>query len=204
MALLAITLYPLVTTSSLPNKKNETMPGGSTMSNDAFNSASDSQYDIEDSTSATPRGKNRFLALIVAIVLIAGGGYYYVSHHSGSDTKKLQGKVALSEKELRDLVVAKKLTVYWAGPLAGAKYGITVTGTGLAYIRYLPGGVGINDTKTAFRAVGTYTQKNAFAVNQTTGQQTGNALLETGHIARGDGLHGIGKAADRQILRDPR
>jgi hypothetical protein len=144
------------------------------MSNDAFNSATDSQYDIEDSTSPAPRGKGKFLAILIAIVIIAGGGYYFISNHSGSDTTKLQGKVALSEQELRDIVVAKKLTVYWAGPLAGAKYGLTVTGTGLAYIRYLPDGVGINDTKTLFRAVGTYVQKNAFAVNQNAGTQTGN------------------------------
>ncbi|MEI9907759.1 MAG: hypothetical protein WDO06_07585 [Actinomycetota bacterium] len=146
------------------------------MSNDAFTTADDSQYDIDDSSSSQSGGKKRgrLVAIVVALAVIIGGGYYVVSNNSGSDTKKLQGKVALSEQELRDIVVGKKLTVYWAGPLAGAKYGLTVTGTGLAYIRYLPGGVGINDTKTLFRAVGTYVQKNAFAVNQNAGAQTGN------------------------------
>ena len=44
---------------------------------------------------------------------------------------------------------------------------------------------------------------SAFAKILGAGQQTGNALFETGHIARGDGLHRIGEAADRQILRNP-
>ena len=146
------------------------------MSNDGFSQTSASSFDADDSDMLEPTGKRspRLIALILAVIVLVGGGYLLISNSSSSDSAKVQGKVALSAQELRDVVVAKKLTVYWAGPQDGAKYALTSTGAGIAYVRYLPGGVGLNDTKTAFRAIGTYTQKNAFGVNQATGQQTGN------------------------------
>ena len=146
------------------------------MSNDGFSQDNSSNFDVEDSDILEPRGKRspRLVALVLAIVVLLGGGFLLVSNSKSADDEKVQGKVALSAQELRDVVIAKKLTVFWAGPQSGAKYALTSTGTGVAYVRYLPGGVGINDTKTAFRAVGTYTQKNAFNVSKATGQQTGN------------------------------
>lgn len=114
--------------------------------------------------------------IILPILLILGvGGYFLVSQANKSrDLSQIQGKVALSQSELRDLVVSKKLTVYWAGPMAGAKYTLTANTPGAAYVKYLPGGVGLNDTKTLFRVVGTYTQKNAFAVAQASRAVPGN------------------------------
>lgn len=149
------------------------------MSNDGFSPATPadaSTFDADDSDFLEPSGKRspRLIAVFLAIAVLLGGGYFLFSNSSPNDDAKIQGKVALSAGELRDVVLARKLTVYWAGPQEGAKYALTSTGAGIAYVRYLPGGVGINDTKTAFRAVGTYTQKNAFAVNQATGAQEGN------------------------------
>jgi hypothetical protein len=110
---------------------------------------------------------------VIAILLV--GGFFFIKHQrSGNDLAKIQGKVALSASELRDVVLAKKLTVYWAGPQEGAKYTLIATTPGVAFVRYLPGGVGLNDTKTLFRAIGTYAQKNAFAVSTAGASATGN------------------------------
>lgn len=146
------------------------------MSNDGFSQTSTSPFDADDSEILEPGRKRspRLVALILAVIVLVGGGYFLITNSNSSDDTKTQGKVALSAQELRDIVIAKKLTVYWAGPQEGAQYALTSTGTGIAYVRYLPSGVGLNDTKTAVRAIGTYTQKDAFAVNQATGQQTGN------------------------------
>lgn len=125
----------------------------------------------------TKRGKStmRFMVGLV-IVALGVGAYFLLSRSTNSgDLAKIQGKVALSEQELKDVVAAKKLTVYWAGPQAGDKYTLIATTPGIALVRYLPGGVGVNDTTTLFRAIGTYTQKNAFSVSQTAGQAPGNA-----------------------------
>lgn len=125
-----------------------------------------------------PRKKkrsSRVLQVLILVIILALGGFFIVQHQrSGSDAAKIQGKVALSASELRDVVVAKKIVAYWAGPLDGAKYTLIATTPGVAFVRYLPGGVGLNDTKTLFRAIGTYTQKNAFAVSTAGAAANGN------------------------------
>ncbi|MDP1719442.1 MAG: hypothetical protein Q8L08_00340 [Candidatus Nanopelagicaceae bacterium] len=125
----------------------------------------------------TKRGKSTMRFVVAVVVVILGvGGYLFISQsNNDGDLAKIQGKVALSAQELKDVVTAKKLTVYWAGPQTGAKYTLIATTPGIAYVRYLPGGVGLNDTKTLFRAIGTYVQKNAYDVSLAAGRADGNA-----------------------------
>ena len=122
------------------------------------------------------RGKKDLRTVVFLIIIIlAVGGYYLISHANNSgDISQLQGRVTLSETDLRTLVVTKHLTVYWAGPMEGAKYTLTANMPGVAYVKYLPGGVGLNDTKTLFRVIGTYAQKSAFRVARNTGAAPGN------------------------------
>lgn len=122
------------------------------------------------------RGKKTIrMVVFIVIIALAAGGYFYISHaNKTADISQLQGKVALSETELRNLVITDHLTVYWAGPLAGAKYTLIATTPGLAYVKYLPGGVGLSDTKISFRVIGTYARKNAFQVSTYTGSLAGN------------------------------
>ena len=129
---------------------------------------------VEEAVVAEKKSSRKVLTwIVIAIVFV--GGFFFVKHQrSGNDLAKIQGKVALSASELRDVVVAKKLTVYWAGPQDGAKYTLIATTPGVAFVRYLPGGVGLNDTKTLFRAIGTYAQKNAFAVSTAGAAANGN------------------------------
>lgn len=155
----------------------ESKPSISASDPEAVPSMDEMSQKSAETAVTTPRGK-KTLRLIVAIVvvLLGVGGYYFISSNSdkGTNLEKIQGKVALSADELRDVVVANKLTVFWAGPQDGVKYTLVATSPGVAFVRYLPGGVGVDDTKTAFRAVGTYTQKNAFTVNKNAGNLTGN------------------------------
>ncbi len=116
----------------------------------------------------------RILGLIVVLALLAGG-YFGVSKFRGrNDLQKVQGKVAMSASELRDLVVAKKLAVYWSGPVDGDKYVLIATNPKVAFVRYLPAGISPSDTKTLARAIGTYLQQDAFAITQKAGQNIGN------------------------------
>ena len=123
---------------------------------------------------AKSKSSRKVLIWIVIAIVLVGSFFALQYFRGGIDLAKIQGKVALSAQELRDVVVAKKLTVYWAGPQDGAKYTLIATTPGVAFVRYLPGGVGLNDTKTLFRAIGTYTQKNAFAVSTAGAVATGN------------------------------
>lgn len=124
----------------------------------------------------TKRGRSTMRFIIAVVVFILGiGGYLLISNaKNDGDLAKIEGKVALSAQELKDIVAAKKLTVYWAGPQVGAKYALIATTPGISYIRYLPGGVGLNDTKTLFRAIGTYVQKDAYNVSLAAGKADGN------------------------------
>lgn len=129
---------------------------------------------IDEEPVPAKQGPRRVLIWILILAVLVGGFFFIQHQRSGSDLAKVQGKVALSAGELRSVVAAKKLTVYWAGPQDGAKYTLIATTPGVAFVRYLPGGVGLNDTKTLFRAIGTYTQKNAFAVSTAGASATGN------------------------------
>lgn len=117
----------------------------------------------------------RIWLMLLVIAALAVGAYFLMHRTTNAtDVAKIQGKVALSEQDLKAVVAANNLTVYWAGPMAGAKYSLIATNPNLIYLKYLPGGVGINDTTTPFRTVGTYVQKNAYSVGQYTGSLKGN------------------------------
>ncbi len=130
--------------------------------------------EVAASDSGGPRRPNRRLTLILVLAILAAGIFAFVSKSSSGDTEKIQGKVALSESELKDIVTSKKLTVYWVGPLEGAKYTITATTPGIVYLKYIPSGASMDDTKIFFRTIGTYSMVNAYAVTRSTGALTGN------------------------------
>lgn len=112
---------------------------------------------------------------LLAVIVLGIAGYFIISHYSkSSDAQKIQGKVAMSADELRSVVTAKHLTVYWAGPMSGAKYALIANKPGSAFVRYLPNGNGLNDTTTSFRVIATYAQKGAFLITQSAGGVSGN------------------------------
>lgn len=84
---------------------------------------------------------------------------------------RISGGVALSESELRDVVDSINQTVYWAGPLRGAKYTINAQNVNTIYVRYLPEGKGISDQTPQFRVIATYKQVNAYDATLTAGNQ---------------------------------
>ncbi|MCX6429414.1 MAG: hypothetical protein NTX12_00250, partial [Actinobacteria bacterium] len=117
---------------------------------------------------------SRMIALAVAGLILIVGGVTLFSKSTSSDVNKVNGKVALSASELRDVVAAKKITAYWVGPLDGAKYTLNTTAPGVVVVRYLPSGVGVNDVGTPVRSVGTYIQNGAYDIAATTAASIGN------------------------------
>jgi hypothetical protein len=82
------------------------------------------------------------------------------------------GRVALSEAELVNAVKELGVDVYWAGPVDGAKYTVSAPADGQVYIRYLPNGEGLNDTKANYVVIATYATPDAFTSTQSAGNQT--------------------------------
>ena len=87
-------------------------------------------------------------------------------------TDVIAGKVALTESELIAAVKKLGVDVYWAGPVKGAKYTLAVPADGQAYVRYLPNGDGLTDTKPNYVVIATYTTTNAFSATQAAGNQS--------------------------------
>jgi hypothetical protein len=87
-------------------------------------------------------------------------------------TDVIAGKVALTENELIDAVKKLGVDVYWAGPVDGAKYTLSAPAEGQVYLRYLPNGDGLTDTKPNYVVIATYTTADAFTSTQAAGNQS--------------------------------
>jgi hypothetical protein len=123
----------------------------------------------------------RTLLLMLASLLVGIVGTYAVTSPgqeivaetpTAKFTEVISGKVALDEDQLKSAVKQLGVDVYWAGPVADAKYTLSVPETGKAYVRYLPNGQGIDDTNPYYVVIATYTADDAFNATQAAGNQT--------------------------------
>ncbi len=115
------------------------------------------------------------LGSFIVVVILGIAGYFIISHFSKANgADKIQGKVAMSADELRSVVLANHLTVYWAGPMTNTKYALSTSKTGTIFVRYLSNGNRPNDTTTSFRVIATYMQKGAFLITRSAGGVAGN------------------------------
>jgi len=133
--------------------------------------------DETQSTTQVRNGSPKIILLMLLSALISSGVTYAVTNNSSSAptassttlTEVISGKVALTEAELIAAVKELGADVYWAGPVKGAKYTLAVPADGQAYVRYLPEGQGIDDTKPNYVVIATYTTADAFTATQAAG-----------------------------------
>ena len=125
--------------------------------------------------------QNSKTALLMVAAFLAGSIITYSFTSSSTPTpvaststftEVIAGKVALTESELIAAVKKLGVDVYWAGPVKGAKYTLAVPADGQAYVRYLPNGDGLTDTKPNYVVIATYTTTNAFSATQAAGNQS--------------------------------
>jgi hypothetical protein len=122
------------------------------------------------------------VAIVTAIVTVAitlGLSSLFAPNQLDTTTlaARISGGVALSEDELKDVVRELGETVYWAGPVRGAKYTINAQNTGAIYVRYLPGGKDISDNSPKFRVIATYKEANAYDATLAAGNQPNGVSL---------------------------
>lgn len=122
----------------------------------------------------TPRFR-RLVPYVVAALIFStisfGAEYYFNTKRSASEEVLLvlHGGKAVDAQELRNVVVANHLTVYWVGPEKGAKYVLNAAVLSSISLRYLAAGSSLADTTATYREVGTFIVPNAFAVSQKAG-----------------------------------
>ena len=118
----------------------------------------------------------KVVLLMMFTALISSGITFAVTSNTSAAsagtstfTEVTAGKVALTESELFAAVKKLGVDVYWAGPVRDAKYTLAVPADGQAYIRYLPNGKGIEDTKPNYVVIATYSTTDAFTSTQAAG-----------------------------------
>jgi hypothetical protein len=125
-----------------------------------------------------PVRKARFRRLVPYVVTALifstvsfGAEYYFNSKRSASEEVLLvlHGGKAVDAKELRDVVLANHLTVYWVGAEKNSKYVLNAAVLSSISLRYLPASSSLTDTTSTYREVGTFASPNAFAVTQKAG-----------------------------------
>lgn len=125
-----------------------------------------------------PVKKARFRRLVPYVVTALifstvsfGAEYYFNTKRSASEEVLLvlHGGKAVDAKELRNVILANHLTVYWVGPEKNAKYVLNAAVLSSISLRYLPISASVTDTTATYREVGTFTSPNAFEVTQKAG-----------------------------------
>lgn len=117
----------------------------------------------------------RFVPYVVTALIFStvsfGAEYYFNTKRSASEEVLLvmHGGKAVDANELRNVVLANHLTVYWVGPEKNAKYVLNAAVLSSISLRYLPVTASLTDTTATFREVGTFTSPNAFEVTQKAG-----------------------------------
>ena len=103
---------------------------------------------------------------------------------SGAVSSPTGGQLPLTEIELKSVIAKLNTVVYWAGPLKDAKYTLDVSDEGAAFVRYLPGGKGAEDTAKNYLIVATYRVNAAYDAIKTAGnEQDGIGLMTAGGAA---------------------
>lgn len=134
--------------------------------------------------STSRNGKLGLVFAFIATAVLSAGLTYFITKpapvqfsEQTSDQAKISGGVVLTEVELKAAVKKLNLTVFWAGPLKDAKYTLNASDPKQIFVRYLPGGKGVGDTKRQYRVIATYVVPGAFASTAAAGNQTNGVTL---------------------------
>ena len=120
-----------------------------------------------------------------ALELALSGGVVPLKPTKGSGTPR-----AATVQQLRTVDASPDKAVYWLGPRSGVAYELTETNGGRVYVRYLPSGTGVGDSKP-HTTIGTYPFRNPVPAVQAIAKDTGGRTLSLagGGVAAVDGKH---------------
>ena len=126
----------------------------------------------ESAVFKTRRGVAIFTALVTLILTLSFSSLFATNPLDTTTlAARISGGVILSESDLKDVVSKRGETVYWVGPMRGAKYTINAQNVGAIYVRYLPNAKGISDTSPKYRVIATYKEANAYDATLAAGNQ---------------------------------
>lgn len=114
---------------------------------------------IEAPTPRSPEVPPLRVAIVVAVAVAVAVLVWVLAGSGGKSGSGQPAKPsAASPAQLQQLAAKLKHPIYWAGPKRGYTYELTQTTDGNVYVRYLPPGVKVGDSRADFLTVGTYPQ----------------------------------------------
>jgi hypothetical protein len=106
---------------------------------------------------------------VFMILLLVGGltllGTFQFGAESQQEwrTNALKGKVAMTEVQLKNLVVTEKIAVYWTGPIANNLYTLDTSKKNQSILTYLSQKSKDKKVIASSRVIGTYFSPSAFS-----------------------------------------
>jgi hypothetical protein len=113
------------------------------------------------------------VAVIFVVWLVARGG-----NDTPSTTATRSHPVAASVTELASVAGSLKHQLYWVGQKSGFSYELTKAKSGNVWVRYLPTGVSLGDTRANFLTIGTYPKSNAYQSVQAATKRKGAVAVK--------------------------
>jgi hypothetical protein len=148
---------------------------------------------IEAPAPRTPKLNPLRVGLAVAVAVAIGVVLWLVVGGSGGSSSSSSSTKAhaATQAELTQLAAKLKHPIYWTGPKAGYTYELTQTDKGNVYVRYLPQGVQVGDSRADFVTVGTYPDTNPMRSVATALKRKGTTKLSVpnGGVAVQDSAH---------------
>jgi hypothetical protein len=122
----------------------------------------------------------RVVAAIVVAVAIAFVVWLVARPGDSKSTSSASTHpVAASVSNLGSVAGSLKHQLYWVGQKSGFTYELTKGKSGNVWVRYLPSGTQLGDTRANFLTVGTYPEKNAFQNVQAATKRKGAVAVTT-------------------------
>jgi hypothetical protein len=135
-----------------------------------------------EASAPKPLKVTRFRAVAGVVVLVAAALVIWLVARGGNDSSPSTAAkaattpapaAAASPAELAAVATSVKHPVYWIGAKSSFTYELTKAKNGNLWVRYLPAGVSVGDTRTNFLTIGSYPQANAFKNVQATAKKKG-------------------------------
>ena len=120
------------------------------------------------------------VAALATLILIIAIASRLGSSSPEQNANALLGRESLTQEELINLVVSNDLDAYWAGPQEGSEYSLTVTTDNQVFIKYLPGGTGIDDSNPNYRIIATYPEPAAYDTTLAAAAQPNSLVFVNG------------------------
>jgi hypothetical protein len=119
-----------------------------------------------EASAPKPLKVTRVRAVAAAAIVAAVAAVVFLVARGGNDNSKPTSTkapaVAASLADLQSLAGSLKHQLFWVGPRTGDTYELTKSSNGNVWVRYLPAGVQVDDSRASFLTIGTYPQKNAY------------------------------------------